>query len=54
MRAWLGRAHEIRWSLRAILELVLAAAVLFVAGLLEGVLLPNFIAADPARQGERR
>jgi hypothetical protein len=42
MRAWFGRAQNFRWSVWMIIELVLAAAVLFVAGLLEGVLLPNF------------
>ena len=42
MRTWLGRAQNFRLSVWMIIELVLAAAVLFVAGLLEGLLLPNF------------
>src|ERR1043165_4744212 len=42
MRAWFGRAQNFRLSVWMIIELVLAATVLFVAGLLEGVLLPNF------------
>jgi hypothetical protein len=42
MRAWFGHAQNFRLSVWMIIELILAATVLFVAGLLEGVLLPNF------------
>jgi len=42
VRVWFGRAPQARLSLWMTIELILAAAVLFVIGLLEGVLLPNF------------
>ena len=42
IRAWFGRAQSFRLSVWMIIELFLAAVVLFVAGLLEGLLLPNF------------
>ena len=42
MRAWFGRTQNFRLSVWMIIELLLAAAILFVTGLLEGVLLPNF------------
>jgi len=42
MRAWFGRTQNFPLSAWMIIELILVAAVLFVAGLLEGLLLPNF------------
>lgn len=42
MRAWFGRAQHFRLSVWMIIELTLGAAILFVTGLLEGLLLPNF------------
>lgn len=42
MRAWFGRTQNFPLSVWMIIELILVAAVLLVAGLLEGLLLPNF------------
>lgn len=42
MRAWFGRGQSFRLSVWMIIGLILAAVALFVTGLLEGLLLPNF------------